>query len=842
MVEDADLELPLEGAVIRSWDGSDHVCDENGKAVISVPNDRQVTIQITYPGYETSRLVIPVSGNDFSLGLHIGGSIESRELVIEAKRPTSSETRSGRSVGISGEAMEQSSQIGLIEDVMTSIKLLPGVGYAGMFNALPSIRGGDPNDLMSALDGFYIANPYHWGGGFSIFDPHMVASAQLSHGIFSTRYGHTISGLLEISSKRAASDHTELEIGLSTSAVNLNASLPLGSKGGLMLMGRITYWEPFIWLLKQLSTVIDNERLQMINAITTAPYIRSAAASFNYRFNSDLEVTANTFIGTDGVGADFLNEQSYPWVDYSQRAKFAWDNLQTFFITGLTFNPLASMVLKASAGAGYEESNADANIHYHYFEVFRVDNGIRDSIDPIYELDSDYLDIFILATQSSANVQGRIDFDWDLGKGFLFATGIQELFSRKLSEFGGRGVLEVKSPTPFPLMPPPLNILAGQEFYVQRTFYGNMPESKNFQFNSSAYILTEYTSPGNRFGAELGLRLDHHYYKGEDLSVNTVPVFNPRLNLDLNIFKDKGIIDSLSLTAGTGLFSSMDNALLSFDPDNSTGDFQLRPNRSWASVLGTKIDFSGGWSFNIEGYFKYVYDRIYQLLLMEPFKEARPVLRADGKGIIWGFDFMIQKFESRYWDGWLSYTFTHARYHEPLTTTEDFSSLVDSKEWYYPLFHRFHNLNLVLNFKPTRNFNIYARLGLASGQPKPAVGPITPYPVMLMDENNQPLMDPNNPSLPLIITKYRRETVYKDDSRTTWSIPLDIKFSYMIFNRRNKVQTEMYLAAENLASLFYMPQANTRFNTYTGTEDKGSDNANFELPVPMISVGVKWSF
>ena len=36
-VQDADLELPLEGAVIHSWDGSEYECNENGLALITVP-------------------------------------------------------------------------------------------------------------------------------------------------------------------------------------------------------------------------------------------------------------------------------------------------------------------------------------------------------------------------------------------------------------------------------------------------------------------------------------------------------------------------------------------------------------------------------------------------------------------------------------------------------------------------------------------------------------------------------------------------------------------------------------------------------------------------------------
>jgi hypothetical protein len=199
---------------------------------------------------------------------------------------------------------------------------------------------------------------------------------------------------------------------------------------------------------------------------------------------------------------------------------------------------------------------------------------------------------------------------------------------------------------------------------------------------------------------------------------------------------------------------------------------------------------------------------------------------------------MIQKFDSRYWDGWLSYTFTYAKYHQPERPTMELSSSLNTEledsGWYYPAFHRFHNLNLVLNFKPLKNFNIYTRLGLASGRLKPDItGKITSYQVELYDENG-----PTGKT----ITKYRRESEYNENSRTTWSIPLDLKFSYFIFNPETKVQTEIYLGAENLLSLVYVAQANTTFNQYTGREDTGSDSANYEMPIPMVSFGFKWSY
>jgi hypothetical protein len=835
LVEDMDLGIPLEGAVIHSWDGAEYLCDGQGLALIQAPDDRQVSIQATYPGYESGRMIIPVQGDRVTVGLRLGGVMESRELVIEGRRPGESETKSGRSVAISGEALERSSQIGFIEDVMTSIKLLPGVGYTGMFNAMPSIRGGDPGDLMAVLDGFYIENPYHWGGGFSIFDPHMVQSAQLSHGIFSARYGHTISGLLEVTSKKADPSIAELELGISTSAVNLNASLPLGGSGGLMLMGKVTYWDPFIWAAKQLSKVVDNEQLQMVNAVTRAPYIRSAAANFNYRFNADTELSAEAFIGADGVGADYENESSGDGVDSKSRMVFNWDNLQGFLITGFTFNPRSDMVLKTTAGAGFHQAKIDGGVYYDYLSASYSDDFTAEYplLTGSYTLTGDEIDMDIFGQETYVNIQGRADFDWDLGKGFVWAMGIHELYTLRTAEETGKMFIEipVKNHPDFP-----------QGVY----FHYPMPldfDLRNQLYNTSAYTLMEYRTPGQRFGTELGIRADHLYFAGDGFDIQTMPVLNPRLNMDFNVFKNKGIVESLDLTAGTGFFSSMNDAVSTIEGKNAIDDFTLKPNRSWTSVTGVKADFSGGWSFNMEAYFKYVYDRAYQLMYADPGESAKVLYRFDGNGMIWGFDLMFQKFDSRYWDGWLSYTFTHAKYHENERVSSKLSSSgtmeLEDSGWYYPYFHRFHNLNLVLNFKPLRNFNIYTRLGLASGRPMGVAGEITSYPVVLRDADEKNIII--NPT-DKIIQKWKRESRYDNNSRTTWSVPLDVKLSYYFFNPGNKVKTEIYLAAENLLSLVYVAKANTTFNQYTGKEDTGSDSANYEMPIPMASFGIKWCY
>ncbi|GHV87891.1 hypothetical protein AGMMS50267_02510 [Spirochaetia bacterium] len=789
-VHDADLEIPLEGALIHSWDGAEYPCGEDGRAIVSVPDDRQVVLRITYPGYETGRLLIPVTGDRFTGALRLGGVMENRELVIEAQAPGKSETKSGRSVAISGETLSRTAEIGLIEDVMTSIKLLPGVGYSGMFNAKPSIRGGDPGDLMAAMDGFYIEQPYHWGGAYSIFVPQMVESARLSHGIFSSRYGHTISGLLEISTKKPSPTEAQFDIGISTSETNVDLSFPLWGKGGIMAMGKVTYWDPFVWGAQALSKAVP--ALDMINTVTTAPFIRDFALTSYYRFSPDLEWTATAFFGSDGVGAEYHNIFDDDDGQHSDvNLKFDWLNYQIFGISSLVWSPVNSMVFKATLGAGYYESDMTADINLAH----------SGGSDPASLPENAQINDKI--TDTTINYQGRIDYDWNFSSDWIFAAGVQELYSQwiKTENYQSRIERSEPDPTPGNLGAFPLN-------------FGL--DVKNQGLASTAYTLLEYAGQ-SRFGAELGLRLDHFYFIGRDFTLQTIPVLNPRLNVDYRVLQNYGPIDSLTLTAGTGLFSSMNDVITSIAISNNLNDFDLKPNRSWTSLLGIKIDFAEKFSFNIEGYYKHVFDRAYTVTTVTgagtPLDTRDDITTIDywfnGTGRIIGFDFQLQKMESRYIDGWLSYSFTWAQYRDPNAVPDPIPADADPDRypktgngWYYPDFHRFHNINLVMNIKPSTRFNIGLRFGFATGKP---------------DEDN-------------------------NGERTGFSWPVDVKFTWRRFNPRRKTHTEISLGIENLQALVYDAIWISRVNGYTGEEEMSEYTPVYDLPIPMISFGFKWRY
>ncbi|MDR2743221.1 MAG: hypothetical protein LBB98_13870, partial [Treponema sp.] len=363
-------------------------------------------------------------------------------------------------------------------------------------------------------------------------------------------------------------------------------------------------------------------------------------------------------------------------------------------------------------------------------------------------------------------------------------------------------------------------------------------------FTTSGYGLVEYASPNQKFGAELGLRVDHLYFLGRDFSVRTRPALNPRLNLDFGVLKNRGIVDSLTLTAGTGFFSSMNEIVSFIEKSSGIDDYDMKMNRSWTSLIGTKIDFEQGYSFSIEGYYKRVFDRAYITADTSSSNTIVPAFAFDGIGNVWGFDLQLQKFESRYWDGWISYSFNWAKYMDPQTSDQGLNmgstESMDGR-WYYPSFHRFHNFNLVLNIKPLRRLNIAVRFGFASGRITPKTGDeLYSYPVQEVNENYGPIVENGKP---VIIQKYRRDSWYDENERSAWSFPLDVKFSFFLFDHNGRVRTEIYIGVENLlAPIFAAQEGSTTFNEYTGKVDTGGNSASYGLPIPMVSFGFKWSY
>lgn len=794
-VVDADLAMPLEGVTIIREDGSSVQGDEDGTVKLNIKNDKEIFI-ISYPGYETLRWTIPrQSGGaqgtqkSWSVSLRSTSTAQNKEIVFEEKRGVFAQETPGRGVTLSSKALDKSARIGLIEDALSAIKLLPGVGYAGMFDALPSIRGGEPGDLQAVFDGFYIDNPYHWAGVVSIFDPKMVERAELSHGVFEAAYGHTSSGLLEIESKRAALDFAEIEAGISTSAASLHVAVPfstLSSKaargsGGFSFFGKITYWDGFVWLVKGLSNFIES--LEVVNAIETAPFIQAGGFNVNYRWNANLETIFNGYIGNDGVSVSYNKDDAAQQFFYDEEMHYKWNNLIAFAAGRIIFNPANNVVLRTSFGGAYTNSE-------YYMNIISPDA-------------SAFEDVLVYPTY---NAQFRNEVDWQFNESFLFSAGIEEVYRGWQIYYTNNVVSTIKTND-------------GQI----RTFPLYSPDVKNQGWFSSAWTILNWTNAKKKLNAEAGLRIDHLYFIAQDFSASAAPVFNPRFNLEYTAVSNSKQLNSLKLSAGSGLFSSINEELTLANSKNAIKD--LKESRAWTSILGANAAFVSELSINIELYYKYIFDRTYSniAIINNPRNEVGYEYHFNGKGHSGGIDLLLQK-KSGLWTGWFSYSFNVTRYNNPdgMRAFED-ARISSGGVWFYPRFHRFHNVNLVMNFDITKKISLYTRLGFATGAPL-----IEHNPIRYLYSSSE--------------YRYYDDSLYSDSLRNVFNLPLDIKLSYNFFNKTGRAQGEVYIALENIL-VMVLPKQDTRIiNKHTGKLEDSKDQPVYELPVPMVSFGFRWTY
>jgi hypothetical protein len=435
------------------------------------------------------------------------------------------------------------------------------------------------------------------------------------------------------------------------------------------------------------------------------------------------------------------------------------------------------------------------------------------------------------------NVQGRFDFDWSLGKGFVAAFGVQELYTRFAAKQElGDIMIDIPVSSLENFMDPALWAALPDDLkhkaYISRPMSAAR-DSVNNALSSGAYAILDWASPQNRFKAELGFRLDHLYFIGKDFTINTYPTVNPRLNVDVNVFNDKGIFNNLSVTAGTGLFTSMTDDISELQSSSGIGDYAMKQNRSWTSLLGFKLDFLDWWAFNLEGYYKYGFDRAYQFnRTNRDTGVAFADYFFDGRSHIAGFDFMLQKVSGRFFEGWISYSFNWAWYNNPYKLSDDGYSVEEDKRWRYPQFHRFHSLNLVANLRLSPAWGISGRFGFASGVPRQQVGAVSSYPVLVMPDDGSPFL----------IEKYKRASSYSNTLRDGYSLPLDVKLSWYVFSKKHKGRGEVYFALENCLAFIQSRERNTSFDQYSGDEVDGSQNASYQIPIPVPSFGFTYSY
>lgn len=820
-VLDADLGLPLEGARLQGTGIAAVATDADGRATVTLPDGKgRVAITAVLPGYESAKLWLKAGEGKVTFKLSIAGLVEGKELVVEKARPQKTDEQAGVSQVATREEIASTGEIGVVEDVMSTVKLMPGVGYVGGWDAMPSIRGGSPLETTAVLDGAYVLYPYQWGGAFSIFDPNMVESAKLSNGIISARYGRVLSGLLEVSSKSVKSSSPRLDVGVSTTGLNFFAQGGIGSDLDLMLGGKLTWMEVSFALAGQ------------SGAFETVPYIRNGYARLAWKPSNRFEWYVNSFVGTDGIGA----RVDSPAGDSGMATKglFTWGAISLIETTGVKLLVSDSSLFDLTFSYNNETTRntfeEKLNGSRSYDPAFLADPtnaGLIAAVDP-GATGFTLTDFEVAKGREDAifdTYQGRASWDWEFLKGQVLSFGAESVLLTTSEKNDQTYWSDSFSSTGLPQ-------------YTQSHFELDSPANR--QAISGAYALAEFNLFSGLLTGEAGLRVDHNYLYNDALSFNTNPTLNPRLRLELTPWKNLGWIESLGIVAGSGLYSQMPLLANLFDANMRMPSGLLKPDRAWFNVLGLDLNGADDWKVSIEGYYKLYFDRLY-VVADRSANPATFIAMNDGEGYAYGADLLVQKRLGRYWDGWLTYSYSMAKYYNPMMPTYPGELTIGTQgqgndplgKWYYPAFQRFHTVHLVLDWKPKPGFTATLIGSLATGAPKQKVGEIVSYPSVYTDPATGKTQ---------IIERFSRSSSYDDDLRNDLSCPVDLKLTWADYYPGTKVRWEYYIGVENVFANLYSPRTNNAFDPFTGKELSGSGQADFTIGFPIPSFGYKLSY
>lgn len=817
-VIDRDLDMPLEGVkIIEADSGQEVYTDHRGIGTLKIPNGTVRAVIITQLiGYEPRKQLVTNFDEQLEIGLLMEGIMEGQELVVEAEAIGETDAEVGVSTVVEKETIKAAAKMGLIEDVMNVVKILPGVTYSGGFGTQVSVRGGDPSGLTAVMDGFTTKFPYHWGGAFSIFNPNIVESIKFSPGVFSAKHGQATSALMEVNTVDPT-DGLKFSSILSTSTVEGFAQVPLGKNDEFGILGgfRLTNYEIALAFMDRYADLMnDQETKDTIDPISKTPYIYDFYFKTLYTPSEKFKWHINGFWGNDGVGIQDTADDEEIEDQILHNFDFDFLNSDVFVTTGLKVLPTDKVLLNLVVGYERWEMDVDYNVDEIGTEKYTEDFKLQfaDILAPLGSPDS-----YSLLTESDYiqstdkhGVQGRFDVDWSLHEKLLIQSG-----------FGSN--LEIMDRSSKGTMWMDVDGENGPEYKAVK-LKNDVDTTKTLM--NFAYVNLNSNIVPELLKFDLGARIDHSYFMGEDdFNLNTYPEVAPRLNITFTPKSNSQIFKDNSFSIGSGLFNKTPFGNGGLRKSFGLDDFELKSEKTLTSVIGWETNLPFDLRFKIEGYYKYMYDRFY-FNTIDSGDELEYKLHFDGFGFAYGGDFLLERKTSRYFDGMLTYTFVNARYKDPESDGQENDSYNVRGEYYYPSYHRFHSLNFLMNIKPTPGFTFTTKLSFATGTPEGKDGEKTLYPSYVTDANGNIQ----------IAERSRTATYYSETLRTDFALPLDLKFSWHNYKPNSKIEWEFYFAIQDLLS----PALKAYHDRNKDPDEEEEADGSFSFPIP--SVGFSLSF
>lgn len=232
------------------------VADLDGKYKIENVPQGTYTIRASFTGYDpiTISEVLITSARPVTLDFPMKERAALTEVVIEAS-PFKSRDESPLSLNTLN-ATELERYPGANRDVSRVIQALPGVAQIPSFRNDIIIRGGSPGENKFYLDDIEVPNINHFatqgssGGPVGLLNINFIREVEFYSGAFPANRANGLSSVLSFRQKRGNSDGLITNFALGSSDFALTFDGPLGSKTNFIFSYRISYLQFLFQALK----------------------------------------------------------------------------------------------------------------------------------------------------------------------------------------------------------------------------------------------------------------------------------------------------------------------------------------------------------------------------------------------------------------------------------------------------------------------------------------------------------------------------------------------------------------------------------------------------------------
>ena len=679
-VMDAQTKESLHGAnIYLRKQSKGATSDVGGHFKLSLPKGNNVEMTISYVGYQSQNLHFRLT-NDTLINIALVQDNRLQEVDVYADRQLSGiETSQMSAIEVPIEQVKKLPMLFGEVDVMKALQKLPGVQSANDGQAGIYVRGGGYDQNQITLDGATIYNAEHLKGFVSAINPDLVRSLAFYKGAFPARYGGQLSSVVDVDIKDGDMKQYHGEVGLGILSSKIHAEGPIWKDRTSFNIGaRLSYFDKIVQPM--LESVADNE-----NAI--APYANvnyyDITAKLAHRISDKHKLSALFYLGKD-VNDVSPTQDGWEKEGETMESQTGTENNWGNLIARLGWNYRITDALQMNAGLNY--SNYRYNLKQKNYQI----------TERIYEKKLNWLSINDSYVHSHSGINEAM-----ANADFLY-TG----HNRHQLRWGAKVSHRTLNPSLDVYEKDYIKQLKDNEYQEKNTLIDTVMGGNKQKLTMAAVYMEDDFALTRQLKTNIGLR-----YALFSVSGKNYHSLEPRLSLRWLFRDDMALkLSYAHMAQGIHLLSSTNLVMPSDIWISIDKDLPLMKSDQWA--LGYNYEITKGFDLSVEGFYKQMdnlleYREGYSLMTPTDRWAEQVVM---GKGESYGVELLLQKNTGKT-TGWLSYTWSKS-----LRLFDRPGQEVFSGKKYYAGNDRRHNLNLVVNHRFNKHWEVSAAWNYQTGR------------------------------------------------------------------------------------------------------------------------------